>query len=134
MAQRITDLIHPISRRNLLRLGVTLAMVGAAWSCAGDAPTAESSIEPSELADRISAEAAPFILDVRTAEEFASGHIPGAVNVPHTELADRLSTLELPLGGEIVVHCEGGGRAGEAESILRRIQKKGDTFISWPLQ
>ncbi len=96
-----------------------LAMVGAAWSCAGDAATAESSIAPSELADRISAEAAPFILDVRTAEEFASGHIPGAVNVPHTELADRLSALELPLGGEIVVHCEGGGRAGEAESILR---------------
>jgi len=35
------------------------------------------------------------------------------------ELADRLSSLELPLDEEIVVHCEAGGRASMAEAVLR---------------
>jgi rhodanese-related sulfurtransferase len=97
----------------------TLAFLAVAWSCVRGDATSRASIEPSELAARISSDEAPFVLDVRSPDEFASGHIPGAVNVPVHELAERLLGLGLSPSDEIVVHCERGGRAEAAESILR---------------
>ena len=46
-----------------------------------------------------------MILDVRPEAEYAAGHLPGAVNIPLEELADRLS--ELPRDAEVVAYCRG---------------------------
>ena len=59
-----------------------------------------------------------LILDVRTREEFTSGHVPGAVNIPHTEVAARLGELGADQSRPIIVYCERGGRAEKAESQL----------------
>src|SRR5690606_6352986 len=53
------------------------------------------------------------VLDVRRPEEFAAGHIEGAVNVP----LHRLRSAELP-PGEVWVHCQSGYRASVAASLL----------------
>lgn len=45
------------------------------------------------------------LLDVRSAEEYALGHLPGALNIPVDQLEQRLS--ELPPGHEIVAYCRG---------------------------
>jgi rhodanese-related sulfurtransferase len=45
------------------------------------------------------------VLDVRPAEEYAAGHIPGAVSVPLADLPDRLG--DLPADTEIVAYCRG---------------------------
>jgi rhodanese-related sulfurtransferase len=45
------------------------------------------------------------VLDVRPAEEYAAGHIPGAVSIPLDELTDRIG--ELPADAEIVAYCRG---------------------------
>lgn len=45
------------------------------------------------------------VLDVRPAEEFSAGHLPGAVNIPIQELAKRLK--ELPKRKEIIAYCRG---------------------------
>jgi rhodanese-related sulfurtransferase/DNA-binding transcriptional ArsR family regulator len=45
------------------------------------------------------------VLDVRPREEFAAGHVPGAVNIPIHELEKRLA--ELPKRKEIVAYCRG---------------------------
>lgn len=45
------------------------------------------------------------VLDVRPAEEFEAGHIPGAVSIPIDELEERLG--ELPKGREVVAYCRG---------------------------
>lgn len=45
------------------------------------------------------------VLDVRPREEYAAGHIPGAVSIPLDELADRLA--ELPDDDQIVAYCRG---------------------------
>jgi phage shock protein E len=48
------------------------------------------------------------ILDVRTPEEFAAGHVPGAVNIPYTHLPARISSLPSAADKDIVVYCATG--------------------------
>jgi rhodanese-related sulfurtransferase len=59
-----------------------------------------------------------IIVDVRTPQEFAAGHIPGAVNVPVDDLRPRLG--ELPRGREVVAYCQVGQRGYLATRILRQ--------------
>jgi phage shock protein E len=59
------------------------------------------------------------LVDVRTPGEFASGHIPGALNVPLQELETRLSELG-DKAGPVVVYCASGMRSASARGILRR--------------
>ncbi len=57
------------------------------------------------------------LLDVRTREEFAGGHVEGALNIPVQELASRLH--EVRKGAAVVVYCRSGGRSATAAQILR---------------
>ena len=77
-------------------------------------------ITPDELLQRLNAEDELLVLDVRTAAEFAAGHVPGAINIPHTEIADRLAEVRKAGDVDIVVYCRSGRRAGIAEQILGR--------------
>lgn len=58
----------------------------------------------------------PYLLDVRTPQEYASGHIPGAVSIPVDELRNRLG--ELPRDRGIAVYCQVGQRGYLATRIL----------------
>lgn len=58
----------------------------------------------------------PFLLDVRTAQEFAAGHLPGATNIPVDELRERLN--ELPRDQKIAAYCQVGQRGYLATRIL----------------
>nr|VTO94936.1 putative HTH-type transcriptional regulator/MT0088 [Mycobacterium riyadhense] len=69
--------------------------------------TDRDSLEPvgrDELRARVAA-GTVLVLDVRPAEEYAAGHVPGAVSIPLGELAERLD--ELPSGVDIVACCRG---------------------------
>jgi len=61
-----------------------------------------------------------LVLDVRTGGEFSSGHIAGAVNVPHDTLKRRIAEFLPRKGEDVVVYCESGGRTRMAISTLRR--------------
>jgi hydroxyacylglutathione hydrolase len=58
------------------------------------------------------------VLDVRGASEHAAGHVPGAANIAHTRLLDRLD--EIDGDGPLLVHCKSGARAASAVSLLAR--------------
>jgi NADPH-dependent 2,4-dienoyl-CoA reductase/sulfur reductase-like enzyme/rhodanese-related sulfurtransferase len=60
----------------------------------------------------------PFLLDVRTPQEFGAGHLPEAVNIPVDDLRCRLG--ELPHDQEIAVYCQVGQRGYLATRILRQ--------------
>lgn len=60
-----------------------------------------------------------LLLDVRTPEEFAAGHLAGAVNIPLQTLDRRLAELG-PKDRPIVVYCRSGHRSAHAREILRR--------------
>jgi rhodanese-related sulfurtransferase len=59
---------------------------------------------------------APFVLDVRSADEYVSGHVPGATNIPHDEVAARLA--EVPKDRPVVLYCRSGRRSGLAAEVL----------------
>ncbi len=60
----------------------------------------------------------PFLLDVRTAEEFSAGQIPTAVNIPVDDLRAHLG--QLPHDRDIAVYCQVGQRGYLATRILRQ--------------
>jgi len=57
-----------------------------------------------------------FLLDVRGPEEFAAGHVPGAVNIPHDQVASRLA--EVPKDKDVVLYCRSGRRSALAAEVL----------------
>ncbi len=57
------------------------------------------------------------LLDVRRPDEFATGHLNGAVNVPVQELAGRLAELG-PKDRPVAVYCRSGRRSGAAAQLL----------------
>ena len=59
------------------------------------------------------------LLDVRSPEEYAGGHLPGAVNIPVQELDRRLAEVG-PRDGELVVYCRSGHRSSRATELLRQ--------------
>jgi rhodanese-related sulfurtransferase/DNA-binding transcriptional ArsR family regulator len=77
------------------------------------------------------------VLDVRPREEYAAGHIPGAVSIPLDELADKLA--DLPADEEIVAYCRGAYcvLAHDAVRLLathgRRARRLSEGMLEWRL-
>jgi phage shock protein E len=84
------------------------------FACSTEAPQVSEISQTNVLA----ASSSTLILDVRTPTEFATGHVPGAVNIPHDQLASRLGEVESFRSAPVVLYCERGGRAGKAASVL----------------
>lgn len=77
------------------------------------------------------------VIDVRPAEEYAAGHIPGAISIPVDELAERLA--DLPPDQEIVAYCRGAYcvLAHDAVRLLtahgRPARRLADGMLEWRL-
>jgi len=115
-----------------LPLFLLLCGLAAPAGAAGPAP-----IEPRALGERIAwADRSMVVLDVRTPAEFAEGHVPGAVNIPHTELAPRVAELDGARERDVVVYCRTGRRSALALEVLegagfkRLFHLKGD-YTRW---
>jgi rhodanese-related sulfurtransferase/DNA-binding transcriptional ArsR family regulator len=84
--------------------------------------TAKDEMEPVPAADLLerAKKGLVTVLDVRPREEFAAGHLPGAINIPIHELAKRLA--ELPKRKEVVAYCRGPYclMSYDAVQLLRR--------------
>jgi len=74
-------------------------------------------ISGDELQTELRGGSPPLLVDVRSAEEFASGYIPGAVLIPLPELERRVG--EIPSGRSVVCVCRSGHRSGIAARQLR---------------
>ncbi len=57
-----------------------------------------------------------FVLDTRSPEEYSTGHVPGAINVPYDQVAERLA--EIPRDKDVVLYCRSGRRAQIAAETL----------------
>jgi phage shock protein E len=99
---------------NTLAIGL-LAI--ASLASAADAPS--PLIAPDQLAQRMEKKDADLlVIDVRTPEEFAAGHLPGALNIPHDQLPNRLAEIAGAKSKDVVVYCRSGRRAAIAQETL----------------
>ena len=78
-----------------------------------------STVSAQQLVDMVNRENA-VVLDVRDSEEFRSGHIVDAVNVPFSNLEGRLGELEPYRQRPIVVACKMGQHSNAAGMVLRK--------------
>jgi len=77
-------------------------------------------IKPEALLERAAKhDATLVILDVRTPQEFAEGHVPGARNIPHDQLASRIAEVMGEKDKDIVLYCGRGKRAALAADTLK---------------
>ena len=67
-----------------------------------------------------------LLIDVRTAEEFAQGHVDGALNIPYQETDKLMSAIGTDKTRPVVVYCRSGNRSGKAKVVL---ETKGYTNI-----
>ena len=72
------------------------------------------------LQRQAAADASLVVLDVRTPQEFAEGHVPGAINIPHDQVEARLAELAGARDKDLVVYCRSGKRAALAAETLRK--------------
>jgi phage shock protein E len=57
-------------------------------------------------------------VDVRTPEEYAGGHVPGAINIPLDQIQNRLDEFK-DLPRPVVAYCRSGARSDMATSMLK---------------
>ncbi|CAN5683463.1 rhodanese-like domain-containing protein [soil metagenome] len=91
-----------------------------AWREAGREVAAVPQINVAELNDLIASHTVSQVLDVRRPAEHTSGHVPGAISEPLSNLEERVSVLDLDPSKLTAVICAGGYRSSAATSILQR--------------
>ena len=89
-----------------------------------------------ELMQRMAENDVMLILDVREPDEYSSAHLPGAINIPHTEILARIDELPGDRGNEIIVHCQSGRRAAIARATLKNegytnVRELSGHFAEW---
>lgn len=106
--------------------GLGLLSVTALSACSGEAT--QSSADRADQGQAISPKdavgSAALILDVRTSEEFSTGHLDRAENVPVDEIGARIDEITSKVGGDksrpVAVYCASGRRAGVAKAALEK--------------
>ena len=94
---------------------VTMLLVGGV-AMAGDA----TDLSQKDFLKRVADKDEMVILDVRSADEYKDGRVPGAKNISHDELGDRLKELEHAKEKDIIIYCHSGRRAGIAAALLKK--------------
>ena len=66
-----------------------------------------------------SALAREVVIDVRTTQEFQAGHIDGALNIPHGDIAQDIFKAKVNKDDHVVLYCRSGNRSGIALKTLQ---------------
>jgi len=77
------------------------------------------SIDVTQLRERLKAQPAPFLLDVREPWEYQQGHVPAAQLIPLGELEQRVS--EVPRDRAVLAICHSGQRSLAAAGYLQQL-------------
>lgn len=115
--------------RGVVRMSaVVLAAVVAAGSAAAGEKIDFATLKQGLDAHRI------VLVDVREADEFAAGHVPGAINLPLSRL--RADQMPAPEGARVAVMCRSGNRSARAVAALEAAGRAdvldySGSFLDW---
>lgn len=96
----------PNHRRRIAGIVALAAVLGLMAGCAASPATTPGT-------------SAATVIDVRTAEEFAEGHLQGAVNIDLMSDSFAAKVGALPKDAEYIVYCRSGNRSAQAAAIMR---------------
>ena len=118
------------SLRRLLPVAALAAALTLA-GCSDDSSEAPASADAGAASGTVSATESPSVgeireaidsgatvIDVRTPDEFAAGHLEGAVNIPYDEIATRIGSVQPDRKAPIKLYCGIGVRAQMAKFSL----------------
>ncbi len=111
----------------LLMLGVSLCR--PSWA-------SPETISADVLAARLQSGEKVLVVDVRTPAEFASGHLPGAINLPHANITGDEEVLRQWKEQPVMLYCRSGRRASAAAAVLeekgfRRLEQLQGDMPGW---
>lgn len=98
-------------------LAMFMVLMLTVAGCSSDDPTESTAPTTPEQAETL----AQIIIDVRSAAEFDTGHIEGAVNIPHNEIGARISEITENKEQPIVLYCRSGARSEIALTALKAL-------------
>ena len=105
-------------KRIIIAVSVALMLIPLLIGCNGNNKSAYEQITPAEAKALIDSEEGYIILDVRTEDEFAEGHIEGAILIPDHEIGEKAENVLTNKDQLILVYCRSGRRSKNAASEL----------------
>lgn len=105
------------------------------WNLFGSAATGTGQVSPSEMTHLMNREHA-MVVDIRNKEDFESGHILNAINIPEAEIADRKKELEKARNKPLVLYCQNGTTSPRVARQLKsdgfeRVNSLNGGLTSW---
>ncbi|MFO0551836.1 MAG: rhodanese-like domain-containing protein [Polyangiaceae bacterium] len=116
-------------------LGIGVLVLGSAavgaLGCSGKSGSSSATSSEGQMSGKEAVAKAALVIDVRTPEEFGTGHLDKAENIPVDDVQAKVEDIAQKVGGDkskpIAVYCASGGRASRAKEIL---QKAGFTNVT----
>ena len=106
-------------KRIFIAVSVALMLIPLLVGCSGgDRKNVYEQITPAEAKALMNSEQDHVILDVRTPEEFAAGHIAGAILIPDYEIREKAESILTDKDQLILVYCRSGRRSKNAAKEL----------------
>ena len=106
-------------KRIIIAVSVALMLIPLLVGCnGGNSKNAYEQITPAEAKALMDSEEGYIILDVRTPEEFAEGHIEGAILIPDYEIGEKAESILSDKEQLILVYCRSGRRSKNAANEL----------------
>ncbi len=128
--------------KSICKCVIVLGLMSLLWGCYPKvspvyAPIIIPNITPREVKQKLDVGAEFILLDVRTDEEYAEGHLEGAILIPHNQVQKRYQELNADTGQEIIVYCRSGRRSSLATRILLErgftdVKNMGGGILAWP--
>ena len=104
---------------SFLRCALLCACTAAAVCGCGNPDAASGSGGKPAEQPAVTLQSGGVLLDVRSPEEFASGHLRGAVNIPHDRIAEEIAAAVPDKSAQVILYCRSGRRAGTALDTMK---------------
>ena len=106
-------------KRIIIAVSVVLMLISLLVGCSGgNSKNGYEQITPAEAKALMDSEDGYIILDVRTPEEYAAGHIAGAILIPDYEIGEKAEGILTDKDQLILVYCRSGRRSKNAANEL----------------
>lgn len=106
-------------KKLLFVFSIMLTLVGVLSSCNAQS-TGSTDLKPNDFKARID-QANVQLIDVRTPEEFVSGHLQGSVNIDWYDSSFKNKVGSLDKTKPVYVYCAVGGRSAQAKNLLQSL-------------